>query len=109
MDMSPEEYQQRLEAELQEWAADVELMNSSLWEHMKTVFRLRRETLMSLVMMDEEASPAKTQRLKGRFQEAEYFLTLAETMKEGAQATVEKLMELENEKREHQTEEGVET
>jgi hypothetical protein len=94
MDMSVEQYQEQLEAELKDWMADVELMGSPLWERMKVVFRLRRETLMSLVMADEEESAAKTQRLKGRFQEAEYFLTLAETMKEGAQATLTKLREI---------------
>jgi hypothetical protein len=105
MDMSPEQYQEQLEAELREWLADAELMNSPLWEHMKTVFRLRRESLMTLVMLDEDRDMVKTQRLKGQFLEAEYFLTFAETIREGAEATMAKLRELELQKSAQETEE----
>jgi hypothetical protein len=102
--MTLEQYQEQLEKELQEWMADVELMGSPLWDRMKGVFRLRREALMSLVMADEEESPAKTQRLKGRYQEVEYFWTLAETMKEGAQTTLDRLKEIEIQKNSQQGE-----
>ena len=80
-------------------------MNSPLWDQMTSIFKLRREMMMSMVMANEDDSLVRVNRLKGRFQEAEYFLTLSEGFREGKAEIRKKLVELDEGEIETQLEE----
>lgn len=101
-----EDYKKLLLDEIENFQADAELMQSPLWGRMKQVFSLRREMLMSLVMADEGDNPSRANRLKGRFQESEYFLGFANLLKEGEAQAVTRLQELDEEEMNVQMEEG---
>lgn len=100
-----EEYRTSLEKELEENGKDVELVRSPLWDRMKEIFRLRREMLMSMVMANEDDSAARTNRLKGRFQEAEYFFAYADGLQEEGVDILKRLNELDEHNMETELEE----
>ena len=89
-----EEYKKQLDKELDDFVKDRALMGSPLWERMQTIFKLRREMLMSMVMSSDDDNAAIANKLKGRFQEVEYFVTFSDGLRSGEVVTRQKLDEL---------------
>ena len=91
----PNERLKEIEDEIADFQADLDVMESPLWERMERIFRLRREFLMACVMNNEDETPQKVNQLKGMFKEAEYYLTLTKKLRGGMANAVNEFQELE--------------